>query len=228
MPRQILSDSVYDAVLTMLMDQELTPGGVVSIDGLARRLGVSPTPVREALARLEGPGLIRRTALKGYRVAPILAPAEFADLMEARLLIEPVLATWATRRRSDGFVASLAEIMAVQHDAERGPDFEGFQQFLVADEDFHQAIADQAGQRFLRAAYDALGGHVQRFRLFAGQGVIDAEQAIAEHQVIFEAIRDGSVDLAETAMRTHLLRVAARAQSELEGLSRGLTPTSPS
>ena len=69
--RQVLADHVYEELLASLMDGRLEPGTAVSIDGTARELDVSPTPVREALARLEHTGMVRRVALKGYRVAPV-------------------------------------------------------------------------------------------------------------------------------------------------------------
>ncbi|MGO4492762.1 GntR family transcriptional regulator, partial [Arthrobacter sp. 2YAF22_2] len=65
--RQVLADHVYEALLIALMDGRLEAGTPVSIDGMARELDVSPTPVREALARLESTGMVLRTALRGYR-----------------------------------------------------------------------------------------------------------------------------------------------------------------
>ena len=62
--RRALADDVYDAVLGLLMDQVIEPGSRASIDGIARQLNVSPTPVREALARLESEGLVVKKALK--------------------------------------------------------------------------------------------------------------------------------------------------------------------
>src|SRR2546430_16452429 len=90
LPRQILSDSVYEAVKELVMDQHIEPGARVNIDQLARDLRVSPTPVREALARLEvgGPGI--KEPLRGYSVAPHLDAAAFEQLFEVRAVIEPV------------------------------------------------------------------------------------------------------------------------------------------
>src|SRR6476660_10157017 len=93
--RQVLADHVYEALLVALMDGRLEAGTPVSIDGMARELDVSPTPVREALARLEATGMVRRTALRGYRVAPLFTADQIADLMDARLAIEPANAFMA-------------------------------------------------------------------------------------------------------------------------------------
>ena len=90
--RLTLTDDVYTSVQTLIMDHAVAPGEKINIDALARRLQVSPTPVREALARLESDGLVRKRALVGYTASPLLSRAEFEDLIEMRLLLEPAAA----------------------------------------------------------------------------------------------------------------------------------------
>src|SRR5690606_8264981 len=62
--RSVLADQIYNALLQWLMDGRLQPGDRVSIDGMAREFNVSPTPVREALARLESTGMVAREAMR--------------------------------------------------------------------------------------------------------------------------------------------------------------------
>ena len=90
--RQVLADDVYEAVKALVMDHVIAPGARVSIDGLARELGVSQTPIREALARLESDGLVTKEPLRGYSATPLLTRAEVDDLFQFRLLIEPWVA----------------------------------------------------------------------------------------------------------------------------------------
>lgn len=209
--RQVLADHVYEELLAWLMDGQLEPGAAVSIDGTARELDVSPTPVREALARLEHTGLVRRVALKGYRVAPVFTREDFAELMEARLAIEPVNARLACSRITPGGLADLREAVKDLETAPRGSSFAEFRDYLEADERFHKLIAEQSGNQFMLSAYNALGGQVQRFRLFGGVGITDAEQAIAEHQAVFEAMASGDPEQAAAAMADHVHKVRARA-----------------
>ncbi|MCX2748939.1 GntR family transcriptional regulator [Arthrobacter sp. MI7-26] len=209
--RQVLADHVYEELLAWLMDGRLEPGAAVSIDGTARELDVSPTPVREALARLEHTGMVRRVALKGYRVAPVFTREDFAELMEARLAIEPVNARLACSRITPGGLADLREAVKDLETAPRGPSFAEFRDYLEADERFHKLIAEQSGNQFMLSAYNALGGQVQRFRLFGGVGITDAEQAIAEHQAVFEAMASGDPEQAAAAMADHVHKVRARA-----------------
>ena len=209
--RQVLADHVYEELLASLIDGRLEPGTAVSIDGTARELNVSPTPVREALARLEHTGMVRRVALKGYRVAPMFTQEDFAELMEARLAIEPVNARLACARLTPPHYAALSQAVADLKKARRGPSFAEFRDYLEADERFHRLIAEQTGNQFMVAAYAALGGQVQRFRLFGGVGITDAEQAIAEHQAVLDALSSGDPEKAAAAMAEHVHRVRGRA-----------------
>ncbi len=209
--RQVLADHVYAELLASLMDGRLAPGAVVSIDGTARDLDVSPTPVREALARLEHTGMVRRVALKGYRVAPVFTQEDFAELMEARLAIEPINARLACERMDNRGLAELQKAVEDLESAPRGPAFAEFKDYLEADERFHQLIAQQTANQFMEAAYSALGGQIQRFRLFGGVGITDAECAIAEHKAVLDAISAGDCGRAEAAMAAHIQQVRARA-----------------
>ncbi|MGO4228859.1 GntR family transcriptional regulator [Arthrobacter sp. YAF34] len=209
--RQVLADHVYQELLASLMDGRLEPGAAVSIDGTARELDVSPTPVREALARLEHTGMVRRVALKGYRVAPMYTREDFAELMEARLAIEPVNARLACARLTPAHRDALAKAVADLKKAPRGPSFAEYRDYLEADERFHRLIAEQTGNQFMVAAYAALGGQVQRFRLFGGVGITDAEQAIAEHQSVLDALSSGDPEKAAAAMAEHVQKVRGRA-----------------
>lgn len=102
-----LRDDVYDALLDMLTSGSLEPDSPLTIDGLARFLAVSQTPVREALARLEDTGLVHRTANRGYRVAPPMSAAQMSELIEARLIMETSAIGHAVERDLDNLVHDL-------------------------------------------------------------------------------------------------------------------------
>lgn len=212
--RQVLADHVYDEILESLMDGRLQPGASVSIDGTARDLEVSPTPVREALARLEHTGLVQRVALKGYKVAPLFSSEDFALLMEARLAIEPVTTKLACERMTPETLVALEQSIRDLETAPRGPSFAEFRDYFDADELFHRLIAENAGNPFMLAAYNALGGQVQRFRLFGGIGITDADHAISEHHAVFDALKAGDPALAAAMMTDHVSRVRGRAMAD--------------
>lgn len=212
----MLADHVYEELLVALMDGTKEAGTPLSIEATARQLNVSPTPVREALARLESTGMIRRSALRGYRVAPLFTPDEIAELMDARLVIEPVNARLACSRGGAALCEELRRAIGKLKTSPRGPSFADFRSYWEADERFHRLIAEHAGNQFLLSAYNALGGQVQRFRLFGGLGVTDADFSIAEHTTIVEAFEAGDAERARDAMISHIRQVKERARHDSE------------
>src|SRR3954454_9681148 len=107
--RQVLSDDVYETVKGLIMDSVVEPGTRLNIDALTRELGISQTPIRESLARLESDGLVIKEPLRGYRVSSRLTREEFEDLFEYRLHIE----RWATGRAAErSGAADLARLKA--------------------------------------------------------------------------------------------------------------------
>lgn len=208
--RQVLADHVHEELMSWLIDGRLEAGANLSIDGIARDLDVSPTPVREALARLEHTGMVRRIALKGYKVAPLFTAPELAQLVDARLMIEPVNAELACARSTPQLVAALKQTIEDLRQAPTGASYAEFREYWKADEDFHRLIAEHTGNPFILNAYRTLGGQVQRFRFFAGLGVTDADNAIAEHTAILDAFAAGEADAARAAMVAHLNGVKQR------------------
>jgi DNA-binding GntR family transcriptional regulator len=214
---RLVADDVYAQLMSLIMDGHVEAEQALSIDALAREFGVSSSPVREALARLESTGLVRRYALRGYRVAPEFSAGELVELMDARLVLEPPAAAAASVDPDAGFIAELREQVDALRRAPRGREFEDFRDYFEADRHFHRVIFSHANNRFLDLAYGALGGQVQRFRLFSGRGVTDAEPTIAEHSQILEAIAAKDPAAAAESMRSDLAGVRERALADLEG-----------
>lgn len=213
-PTASLVDQVYERLVEQLLDGSLDSGDHISIDGTARHLGVSPTPVREALARLESTGNVVRVARRGYWVAELPDVRQMADLMDARLVIEPHLAEMCCARATEELFRELEQAIEDMERAPSGPEPGAIQDYHRADEHFHRLIAEHAGNSALLRAYEALGGHGQRFRLFVGVGVQDAPFAIAEHRELLAAMRRGRGPEVYRVMHQHIVGVKERALAE--------------
>ena len=224
--RKILRDDVHDALLEMLMTQQLAPGQSLSIDSLARELGVSPTPVREALVELEHTGLVVRAALRGYTVTAPLTAAQMAELVDAREVIE--LAAVERAVGADGLIERLeaahAEHRAVieRYGLDRGaPTGEMTQQHILeyfrADWAFHEAIIRRCGNRFIEQMASILGVNVHRMRQSMDVGLTDSADALREHALVLAAFRADDRAGAVAAMARHLEGVSRRAQAEAPG-----------
>ncbi|MEZ0165676.1 GntR family transcriptional regulator [Kineococcus sp. LSe6-4] len=213
--RESLADSVHASLLAWLMDGNAAPGQALSIDGLARTLGVSPTPVREAMARIESTGLVERVAMRGYRVAGLLSREEVDQLMDARLLLECHNVAAAAARVDEALLAELADTVRRMTCAPTGPSFVDYQDYHRADHEFHRLVNRAGGNGFLADAFEGLNGQLQRFRLrLVGRGVTDAGPAIAEHAAVVEALRTRDGSQAAARMREHLQAVRARAVAD--------------
>lgn len=222
--RQMLRDRAHEAILELLLDGRVEPGESLSIDGLARELGVSPTPVREALGQLEHTGLVTRTALKGYRAAPPLTPERTAELLDARAVVE-VAGIRAAVPVADDVLAELDSLSATHRAAAgrvrkmvksaRGKlDWPTLRRYYTIDWEFHLTILRSSHNRYLLQMADGLAPHVHRLRQSMRHGVIDVEQAVAEHAVILDSIRSGDPDAAATAMADHIAAVKVRALAD--------------
>lgn len=211
--RRVLVDEVYEAVLALVMDQVLAPGEKASIDGIARMLDVSPTPVREALVRLEAEGLVLREARKGYTVAPLLDELGLRSLYDMRQLLEPHAASCAakqvTPQAREELSESVKNLRAVgQKPKASDDDFTDYRAFIEEDQRFHNAVAAHSGNPLLFNAIDRLRAHTHLYRLnFQNQFVVET---VTEHEAILAAIDAGNSEEAAATMHTHIDHAFAR------------------
>ncbi|GAA1679118.1 GntR family transcriptional regulator [Fodinicola feengrottensis] len=206
--RNVLSDDVYESVKALIMDHIVEPGARMSIDGLARDLQVSPTPLREALARLESDGLVVKQPLRGYRATPLLTTQELTALYDFRLLIEPWAAAHAAERVNDAGVAALEAEMDSGADVPESGEYDTFKSLTMHDSRFHDLVAQLSGNEPLRLALERTHCHLHTFRLYYSSGI--GSQAVAEHRAVVKAIVGGRPEAAEKAMRRHLEKALRR------------------
>jgi DNA-binding GntR family transcriptional regulator len=215
--RQILSDGVYETVKELVMDHGLEPGARVSIDDLARRLSVSQTPVREALARLESDGLVVKEPLRGYRTAPLLDSAALEQLYEVRLLLEPRGARRTAKLATDAQIATLVQANDAMRRAMRGASkahsYREYRAFATEDARFHDTIAAASGNEFLRETLARLRAHLHLYRLYFHGGI--AGETLPEHIDVLTALQARKPAAAEAAMAEHVSRSQERMQASI-------------
>lgn len=200
-----LATEVYDAIFSQLMALRIPPGSRITVDNLARELGVSQTPIREALGRLEGEGLVVKTHLIGYSAAPQITARQFAELYELRLLLEPDAARRAAAHLDETALAQLTETAGVMaRRANKGDERAHYSQFARQDGVFHDMIMRIAGNELIRSTLTHQHVHFHIFRLLFHSRV--TEEALAEHDAIISAFERRDPDAAEAAMRDHIER----------------------
>ncbi|MGW8741744.1 GntR family transcriptional regulator [Streptomyces sp. NPDC055794] len=216
--RQVLSDSVYEGIKAKVMDHEIAPGARVGIEALARELDVSPTPVREALARLESDGLVVKRSLSGYRATELLTRQGVEELFEMRLLLEPRAAALAAHNAEESQLDAL-EVTLEGMQAHPGPTgpYASYRDFAALDQRFHDTVAEAAHRPLLADAVERLHTHLHIFRLSDVQNIQDADDpTLAEHERIVRAILRRRAEHAAAAMAEHLNRSLERQLSRFD------------
>jgi DNA-binding GntR family transcriptional regulator len=181
----------------------LAPGSALGEAQLSERIGVSRTPVREALALLKGEGLVVDTGSRTLRVAPMTS-REVRALFELREALETQAARLAASRRDPGqFAALRADMMAGP--ADQHDDSEKAELYHLSSR-LDQTILEAADNPHIEAALRAISGLLARLRRAARSNPERLAQATAEHVVIIDAIIDGDEMLASQATAYHLRR----------------------
>jgi DNA-binding GntR family transcriptional regulator len=211
---QSLADIAYNALVKAIVNQDLEPGTQLSIDGLARQLSMSNTPVREALMRANGERLVRQKTNHGFVVAAILTPKELHQLFDLRHVLE-VHALNAAVLSNDAIleVANLVEQMANSSD---GAVYDDYKEFLLLDHDFHRALVGLSDSNFVIKAWQDLHVHLHLSRLYRGVGLIDRNDAVREHRSILNALQKNDKEAAVTLLSHHIQHVEHRLSSLLK------------
>lgn len=204
------AERVYTHIKQAVLDRRYEGGTLLTEGDLAEAVGVSRTPVREALLRLEVEGLIKLYPKKGALVLAVSAQ-EIADVVETRLLVEEFAARKAVPA-SAKLISRLEELLDEQRQHVAAGDLAAVS---VADRCFHAEIVRHAGNEILSRLYDQLRDRQLRM----GVAVMEAHPGriaanITEHGELLDAIRAGDADGAAQVVRRHVSRVKVLVRGE--------------
>ncbi|WP_175407771.1 GntR family transcriptional regulator [Streptomyces sp. TRM64462] len=202
-PAPPAAERVYHHVKEAVLDRRYEGGTLLTEGELAQAVGVSRTPVREALLKLEMEGLLKLYPKKGALVLAVSAQ-EIADVVETRLLVEEFAVRKAVPVPAR-LVARLEELLEEQRLHAREGDLRAV---AVSDRCFHAEIVRNAGNQILSKLYDQLRDRQLRM----GVAVMEAHpdriaKNITEHTEILEALRAGDAEGAARCVRAHVGRV---------------------
>lgn len=223
---------IYDEVRERILNLELAPGTDLDEGALERLLGVSRTPIREALIRLVAEGLVLHEPNRGASVAPI-GLESVRQFFEALDLTQRAVTRWAALRRSEAQVAEIQLLRDRFERAVRTGDPAGMND---ANSHFHIAIAAACGNLYLRNSYERLfaeGLRLARLTLVyssldAGSPKAHLDRIVAEHRGMADAIASGDADEAERLALAHANLFRSRIEDYLsQNLSRDLTILPP-
>jgi DNA-binding GntR family transcriptional regulator len=205
--RQRLADQVYAVLRGQILARELVPGDHLSVPVLAESLGLSRSPVREAVQRLVVEGLAVEEFHRGARIAGVEAD-DLADVYAVRGVLEGLAASLVADHHDAALLAALRASISDHGEAIKVGDE---QAIIVADQAFHQTVLDAAGNEHLTRALGPLLGRAQ-VAMLSGDLSRWPRKALTEHRAILAAIRAGDADAAAAAASAHVRAVLTRHQ----------------
>ncbi len=198
-----LREHVHERLRRLIIGGRFREGERLHERELADLLGISTTPVKDALRMLEGEGLVRIEARRGVFV--LFGPRRAYEMALARAAIEGVIAGIAARRADKAALGDLGALVeAMEHATEHG----NLEEIVTLNERFHGAISAIARCDYLQSRLDSqrMYDHARRLAVL---GDLDERRAgFREHSAVYRAIAARDSERAEREMRLHILRSA--------------------
>jgi len=201
--RRKVTDWVYEELKAAIVELRLAPGSPLREGTLAEQLGVSKTPIREALTRLEQDGLVETTSFKGAVVTGY-SRQDLVEIYELRELLENTAARAAAESMSEQDRAHLDRICQQSRKLKTGKDAVKLAALIS---EFDTVLFDQVKNTRIRALIENLRAHLTRIGQLTAVIPGRIEASVDEHTRIVEAIAARDPDLAERHMRDHIRSV---------------------
>lgn len=209
-----LNAQVYDILKEMIADRRFTPGSYINVEKLAQELGVSRTPIWEAIRRLEQEGIVIHTPHKGVQVRELTREMAL-ELYEVRETMEGLAARLGADRATAPIIAQMEEILAKQKGVvERGNAIA----YSRSDHDFHLLIYQACGNELLKELLEGL-----RYKALplAFKLAPHFSEFLDFHRQILEAFQRKDGEAAEAAMRRHNRRMLEIIRNTPWGIEEG-------
>ncbi len=208
-PRQPIAGQVYERLRRAITTLSMLPSEALSEKELSLQLGVSRTPVREALIRLADEGLIDIFPQRGSFVAPI----RLRDVEEAQFIRESLEVAVARRLAGGCSRRFLTEIKSNLYDQEKAVNAEAFDLFLELDEAFHKSFCEEAGLSKSWRVIQSVKLQMDRVRYLSLPDLGHLRVLLNQHRAIVDAVEAGDLEQAAHSMAAHLREVLRTAKT---------------
>jgi len=208
-PREDSSQIAYQGIRRLLFTKELVPGQKIATADLAEKLRLSPTPIIQALRRLELLGFVSHEPNRGFHITPF-SMKEIEEIYEMREILEPSLLRAAIENLKKEGITELKKAMEAHLAAER--DFH-LKDRLFKNKEFHLTLASLSGKetqvRILQNLFDLL------FLKYGGLPSTSLTATDQEHQEIFDSVAMRSLDRAQRVLKNHITNVKTQFLSSI-------------
>lgn len=211
-----LTDQTYKVLQDRILRRTLEPGEQISVDEVAHALGVSRTPVTDALKRLAGEGLVEIRPRIGTFVTELTA-RDVEELFDIRLAIELFAADRIVQfSQTDAFLNLIQEPISVMRKAMVDDEYSNYEAFIEGDRQLHLILVSMTENHKLLQVYSGLNVHMQVARAHYLSSVENARQAHQEHEAIVAAFEQTNPELVRTELSKHITHVKTRILELLE------------
>jgi DNA-binding GntR family transcriptional regulator len=202
------AEAVYDEIRRRILRGILPPASLLNQDALAPELGVSVTPVREAMRRLEAEGLVKVHAHRSVIVSP-LNLSELSEIYDVRLQLDPHAAAVATAKASEDSLERIERMARTE--VSRDP----LEQATI-NRAFHRAIYAESGNVLLIEILDRLWERTDRYRIMLVSSEVDVKAVVREHLEIVAAMRSRRSREVAKLIRAHVVKARTSIESALD------------
>lgn len=199
------SDDAYESIKRLIQSNEFPPGSSIREQVVAQKLGISRTPIREALRQLAAEGWVQIFPNRGA-VVVALTDQDIEEIFQLRTLIEPELAALAAVRATP---EEIDELEATLTSLDQAVNESNIAQLVALNEEFHTQIFEMGRSKTLWVALNVTSRRVLSSRTFSKYSREEIHRSHSHHTELVSAIRRHDADWARSIMRTHL--AAARA-----------------
>ena len=208
--RTDLTERTYAVLKDRILTRRLEPGARISVPEISAALGVSRTPVTDALKRLATEGLVEIIPRRGTFVTGLSA-SDVGELFDIRLLIEEhAVEGIVASGRSAEYLQAVSEPMSRMRRAMVDDDYGDYETFVSGDRELHMAMVEMTHNQRLLEIYTDLNVHIQVSRAHYLESVENARQAYQEHEAILDGFRAESAEQVIAALRSHVSHVKNR------------------
>ncbi|MCY1666799.1 GntR family transcriptional regulator [Rhizobium sp. SL86] len=195
-------NAAYQAIKEAIRNNIFPPGYQAAEVDIARQLGMSRTPVHEAMARLQEDGLVRILPKKGILICA-LSPADIADIYEVIIALEGAAAQRLAGLPEDQRLSITDRLQTATDDMQNTLDRDDLAAWALADAQFHETLVEMSGNRRLMRMAGTVADQLHRARMFTLNLRPLPTTSAADHQAIIDAIGAGDADAASRAARKH-------------------------
>jgi DNA-binding GntR family transcriptional regulator len=205
-----LTEQTYDVLKEMVLKRQLEPGHRISVEEIAHGLGVSRTPVTDALKRLAVEGLVEIQPRRGTFVTELTA-RDVSELFDIRLIFELHAArVILDQNLVEEFLDAISEPISQMRQATVNDSYGDYEAFIAADRSLHAELVGMSGNQRMSQMYTDLNVHMRVARAHHLNSVENARQAHQEHEDILRAFESRDASAIEGSLTQHITNVKAR------------------